>query len=305
MKTILLFLLILISIKSSAQVWVNPNAVWSFDYSGISEGGTFRWRYTHDSLIQGRTVQVLKCEKHQFVLDQFGQMHGNLQDFGNHYTSVSGDTVFYLKNDQFYVLYNFGANIGDQWIISENPNADFCNPISSVQVIDTGSVLINGQMKRTIKLETLTTGEFGIDGMAVEGIGLVSGSSNFGIFPGGRDCPGSGIITEWYMIDFRCFSDDVILSYNPSSVDCNYLTVSIDESDLELFNISPNPSNGIVKIDNVTCKTEIRLIDLSGKIVLVENISPGQNSIDLNNLLDGTYFIEIGNKRAKISKNNF
>ena len=47
-------------------------------------------------------------------------MNGNLQDFGNHYTSVSGDTVFYLKNDQFYVLYNFGANIGDQWIIAEN-----------------------------------------------------------------------------------------------------------------------------------------------------------------------------------------
>lgn len=304
MKIVLSFLLLLISIKSSAQVWVNPNAVWTYDYSGVAEGGTFRWRYTHDSIIQGRTVQVLKGEKHQFVLDQFGQMHGYLQYFGNNYTSVSGDTVFYLINDQFYVLYHFGANIGDQWIIAENPNADFCNPISSVQVIDTGSVLINGQMKRTIKLETLTTGEFGIDGMAVEGIGLVSGSSNFGIFPGGRDCPGSGIINEWYMIDFRCFSDNVILSYNPSSVDCNYQTVSIDESDLEIFNISPNPSNGIVKIDNVTCITKIRLTDLSGKIVLVKDISPEQNSIDLNNLLDGTYFIEIGNKRAKISKMN-
>ena len=92
-------------------------------------------------------------------------MHGAMQDYGSYFTSVSGDTVFYLNNNQFYVLYNFDASIGDQWIITENPNAEFCNPVSSVQVTDTGSVFINGQIRRTITLETLTTGEVGIDGI--------------------------------------------------------------------------------------------------------------------------------------------
>lgn len=296
---------ILLVLNTFSQVWVNPNAVWTYNYSGVAEGGTFRWRYTHDSIIQGRTVQVLKAEKHQFVMDQFGQMHGYFQAYGNHYTSVSGDTVFYLKNDQFYVLYNFGANIGDQWIVAENPNADFCNPVSSVKVSDTGSVLINGQIKRSITLETLTTGEFGIDGTAVEGIGLVLGSSNIGMFPGGRDCPLSGILNEWYMINFRCFSDDVLGLYNPGSFDCDYLTVSMNEKDLEQLTIFPNPSNGIIKIENVNSKTELRLTDLSGKMVLIQEISPEQNSVDISHLLDGTYILEIGEKRLKISKINF
>jgi len=53
---------ILLVLNTFSQVWVNPNAVWTYDYSGVAEGGTFRWRYTHDSIIQGRTVQVLKGE---------------------------------------------------------------------------------------------------------------------------------------------------------------------------------------------------------------------------------------------------
>lgn len=282
---------------------MNSNAVWTYDYSGISEGGTFKWNYTNDSIIQGRTVQVLTCEKHQFVMDQFGQMHGTMQDHGSYFTSVSGDTVFYLNNNQFYVLYNFGASIGDQWIIAENPNAEFCNPISSVQVADTGSVLINGQIKRTITLETLTTGEFGIDGIAVDGIGLVSGTSNLGLFPGGRDCPLSGIVTEWYSLDFRCFNEDVFGTYNPGSVDCNYLTVSMNEEELDELSIFPNPSNGIVIIENVFDNSDLLLKDLSGKIVLIKNCSPEQNVIDIGHLSDGAYFIEVGRKRAKIIKN--
>ena len=137
MRQLLFFVFILFSLKFNAQVWVNPNAVWSFDYSGISEGGTFRWRYTHDSLIQGRTVQVLKCEKHQFVWDKFGQMHGNLQDYGNHYTSVSGDTVFYLKNDQFYVhvgFNNFPIQIATSLMQKEQSSAYFVPDCHQIEI---------------------------------------------------------------------------------------------------------------------------------------------------------------------------
>lgn len=170
---------------------------------------------------------------------------------------------------------------------------------------DTGSVLINGQMRRTITLEMLTTGEFGIDGIAVEGIGLVSGSSNFGMFPGGRECPLSGIVTEWYMFDFRCFNDVILGIYNPGSVDCNYLTVSLNEEDLDEVYIFPNPTSRIIKIENVSFATDARIIDLSGQTVLIDDISPDQNTIDLSYLSDGAYFLEMGKKRAKILKINF
>jgi hypothetical protein len=151
-------------------------------------------------------------------------------------------------------------------------------------------------------LETLTTGEFGIDGIAVEGIGLISGTSNFGMFPGGRDCPLSGIVTEWYSCDFRCFDDDIQGTYNPGSVDCNYQTVSINDDNLEFSSIYPNPSNGFIKIENVSDHTTIRLSDLSGQTVLIDDISPDQNTIDFTHLSDGAYFLEIGKKRAKILK---
>ena len=301
MKQAFFLILIVLSIQSNAQVWVNSNAVWTYGYSGLTEGGSFRWRYMNDTVIQDRSVQVISCEKHQFVYDQFGQLQGNIINNGNYYTSVSGDTVFYLNNNQFYVLYNFGANIGDQWIIAENPNTTFCNSVSSVQVTDTGTFLINGQVKRTITLSTLTTGDLGMDGLVIEGIGLINGA-NFGLFPGVRDCPGSSVISESYEFDFRCFSDDSLGIYQQGILDCDYLIVSINESNSEVFSVYPNPSCETIQIKNLTVEKTFTISDFKGEKVIEKKIIPNHNYIDISELKNGIYLLNIGNQKIKFIK---
>jgi hypothetical protein len=66
------------------------------------------------------------------------------------------------------------------------------------------------------------------------------------------------------------------------------------------FSIRPNPSSGIFTIYSPNVKNEdvlIRVIDLSGKIVLIENFSiPGDkldHRIDLSSLTKGIYFVRI------------
>ena len=64
------------------------------------------------------------------------------------------------------------------------------------------------------------------------------------------------------MFDFSCFNDVILGIYNPGSVDCNFLTVSINDDNLEFLSIYPNPTSGIIKIENVSDATEARIIDL-------------------------------------------
>jgi hypothetical protein len=70
-----------------------------------------------------------------------------------------------------------------------------------------------------------------------------------------------------------------------------------------MFSLRPNPSNGIVTIYSSNVKNEdilIRVTDLSGKVVLTENLTITGDKLDhrmdLSSLTKGIYFIRIETK---------
>ena len=137
-----------------------------------------------------------------------------VNDFGDHYVYHSGDSVFHLENDQFHLLFDFGAQVGDEWLISID-TASFdplCGDSSFVKVIGTGIESLNGTNYRYLDLET------------------IPGSPKY-LF---------GRFSE-------CFEDNA-LTYNPTSGDYeHYLTqLQLGVYDLEgfIFQVNPNPTAG-------------------------------------------------------------
>ena len=87
-------------------------------------------------------------------------------------------------------------------------------------------------------------------------------------------------------------------------------TMGLADNSKELFQLYPNPTNGIVTISlaKSASKLNYQIIDYSGKIVLEQKLSDSQLfNVNVENLANGLYFIKIAMDEtvgfAKIIKN--
>jgi hypothetical protein len=65
--------------------------------------------------------------------------------------------------------------------------------------------------------------------------------------------------------------------------------------------IYPNPTNRFVNIE-VNAATPMQIINVEGQKILQQELISGKNTIDLNTLVSGFYFINIGDKKIKLMK---
>ncbi|WP_027418390.1 T9SS type A sorting domain-containing protein [Crocinitomix catalasitica] len=73
------------------------------------------------------------------------------------------------------------------------------------------------------------------------------------------------------------------------------------ENNETTFSIYPNPNNGIFKIDGVYAGEDLRIIDLTGKIVFEEQLKNTIETINISFLPAGIYFLAINHSKQKIS----
>lgn len=66
------------------------------------------------------------------------------------------------------------------------------------------------------------------------------------------------------------------------------------------FNFYPNPAYNVIQLDGVTPNTLVTIFDVSGKVVSESNLS--NNTVDVSNLLNGVYFIKVGEETKKFIK---
>jgi hypothetical protein len=108
MKKIFTLIAVLVSFALQAQTWIDSGAKWYFDWSGTLPGFD-KIEYVGDTMIQNRSVQKLEITSYMFApLELGGELISTWYNY--QYTYSSGDTVFYLVNGQFHVLYNFAAD---------------------------------------------------------------------------------------------------------------------------------------------------------------------------------------------------
>ncbi|MBQ6083469.1 MAG: T9SS type A sorting domain-containing protein, partial [Bacteroidales bacterium] len=112
----------------------------------------------------------------------------------------------------------------------------------------------------------------------------------------------------------RCYwlNGEQLLQFG--DIDCdeiynNYNDVA--ENDETGFKVYPNPTNGVITIeigDNETFQktslqaTEYTITNICGQIVMKGTISSETRQIDISNLENGMYFINVGDKSLKFVK---
>ncbi len=281
-------------------MWIDNGAEWHYDWDAIWWVGFDKFNYTGDTLIDGQFCQKIESVRYTFYPAYPGSpvIFEGTGALAEHYTYVSGDTVFWRDQGQFFVMLNFGAVPGDQWMVSTDPASGDCDDTSYTEVVDTGTVIINSTSYRYIDIQPTSNSPIGHVGRFVERFGNMS--SGFGYFsypfPSWVQCDSLTGIYEWGAFAFKCFSDDSFTLYNPSGEDCEYLWTHLDISEIgsQEFLIYPNPV-----VDDVTIQSNGKPYDLlisnsSGQILYSQyEISSSEYVVDLSRFESGIFFLRI------------
>jgi hypothetical protein len=290
--------LTLFSFNSFGQVWIDSGAVWHYDYWNIGYWGFSKYEYVKDTLVQNHNCQMITGESYSFANNQYGDVVILSHDYyPNQFTYVSGDTVFYLNNGEFFILYNFGASIGDKWVLSTSNPGGLCDDTSRIIVTDTGKIIINSIAYRFITVQPTSNSPLGLKGMYIERFGnLDSGFAPFQyLFPGGFQCDSMVYCPEWNFNKFKCFEDSSFTLYNPSLQDCEYyLTyLGIPETNRHELICYPNPTSGILNIDNTFHGDQlVEIYNYQGCLLRKFKLNSNLNSIDISDLKNGIYFLK-------------
>lgn len=290
MKKVFIIIFLSFTFIANSQVWISKGAVWHYEWSGVGSGGFERIEYVKDTLIDNKLCNKLVPINYQFVATQNHEIVLLRQDtLPSHFTYVSGDTVFHLVNDKFYVLYNFSAKPGDSWNIGVDTNMFKCSK-SFVKVDSIGTIVINSKTFRWISLSTLPNSSMGLYGKVIERFGAID---NY-LFPIDRNCD-PNVAADFNSYAFSCYQDDNFPLYNVINKNCEYLlTIGIPELE-QAFEAYPIPTKGKLYFSRESnCELFIRIFTITGKEVFSQHTM--SNEIDLSDFNDGVYFLRTDDK---------
>ena len=201
--------------------------------------------------------------------------------------SEDGIVYWWDKQSQSYTtLYNFNANIDDEWTINVG------NQSITVHVNGINNIEHNGEIYRVL---TINDADDIFSGEIICGIGHTTS-----FFPeellNNRDFDVDGMRCYW-------LNGEQLLQFG--DIDCDEIyniynnVVENEESGFEVY---PNPANEIITI-NIDNSAEFTITNICGQIVMRGVISNENQQIDVENLDNGIYFLNINNQVVKIIKN--
>ena len=289
MRKLFTFFVALMSVTVFSQEFAPIGAKWHYSQGTLNPNlETFKTIESKgDTLINGIDCRIL-IEVERITTDTTKTTY--------HYFSSRNDSVFFFKEDQFHLLYDFGAMPGDTITLGYYITHE---QLPLTMIIDSlSTVEIDGHQR---KVQHITSG----DGMIIEfGKQVISGigSTSF-LFP-----------TLDFSVDgpLRCYSDnDIGVFLNPfysgtnwGGVDCEQIittnvNVIVEPNKIKAY---PNPANDMVTIMNLHEPTHYRIFNIFGQVKTIGALDQN-HEIKLNNLSNGVYFIELNyNNQRKILK---
>ena len=202
-----------------------------------------------------------------------------------------GHTTVLLKPDIFSDYFDLTSYVNPaityyRWY-SNNTGANPGNDWWQVQVSDDGGnnwiyvennkTSDNSWRKFTFRVKDYVsiTDEFLIRFIASDSNFVVAGDTS------------GGSVVEAAIDDFAIYDQS-----NPTSILENIINIDI----------YPNPTTGVVYIDNFDNPLNIKVMNTLGEIVMEKQLSISDNKIDLSTYDKGIYYLEIISKKGKITK---
>lgn len=293
-KHILLFILSCFVLNNFAQTtpWIQSGATWYYQWDCDFMIRNNKIEYTHDTILYGKTCQVLKTTQSNYTASPpIGLISIQVSE---NYTYSNGDTVFYLVDTSFTILYNFGALPGETWDLGVDSNATDCTN-SIVKVDSISSTIIASNPHRVLYVSDSANSPVVISGTIIEHIGSMTY-----LFPTVRVCDSSAVV-DYCLISFACFSDSLEnYSVIPPGECENPYHVGINEQNpySNKILISPNPAYDQIYVNwNSIGNGTISLYNILGKLVLSKKLNQKTNeTINVSGLESGVYFIYLKNK---------
>ena len=192
---------------------------------------------------------------------------------------------------EFTTLYDFGAEVGDEWEIKVGTQT------IPVHVDAAQTVIYKSQEYKMLSIsdpDDIFTGDI------ICGIGHLTS-----FFP-------EKLMTKGYRVEgIRCFWQDGELVYQNGDQDCDEIYeqhhLGIDEIENEYgFVIYPNPSHDVLFVKTchgASLQSEYRITNMIGQTIMIGKIASENQQIDVSELTEGMYFISIGNEMMKFLKN--
>lgn len=280
------------------QPWVYDNAHWKYYFQETNLGPT-------TGLYE--TFKIGNVDKFGVLCDELVTIK-QYYEYTDHWQSItdtiivdtnytfksnSGDTIFWLENGVFQILYDFSKDVNETWVLSvSNEISPYdCNDSSTAIITTKNLTNIGGVSYRNIDLYTSFTGEqYQLRGTFNERFGLFDGEAY--IFPRKEvNCWDSEFST---LYGFLCYEDDS-LSYD---VNCDFL-LELNELDNSI-KISPNPFQSSLSIKGIDDCEKVTITDLRGTTIREFFTINELNSTSFEYLDKGIYFILIQQKNKQV-----
>lgn len=302
----LLMMLVVGAANGQTLEFAPVGAEWHYERQTMFTRGYIKISVTQDTIIEGHTCSVLQKEEHGY--NYYSQ---NLYHFdgGREYITQEDDSVLVYRKGRFYKLFDFGAVIGDSWVI---PGYLEDEEDGRVIMCGKGTEFVDGNELRYILIADVLGSPYGY-GNGINGDTL-SPPDTIKVFE--RIGPIDSYLFPEQETDFdyseggllRCYHDDIIdVNYSWPFVNCDYINdnnVGVDEnmvfSDYIIF---PNPTTKSIWI-SLSDKSPISICiyDIYGRIIYTE-VAAGSypHEINLDFLNPGMYCIIISNNKNTIS----
>lgn len=284
-------------VKAQAPIWIQNNAVWHYDFDNFAgTSGFLKTSYIGDTILNGQISQILATTRYSFLIDQNHISHlTDISQLDTNYTWNNQNQIFYWRENQFELLYDFTKIAGESYTIDSNEDATFfCNSTSTANVLGTGTVTYGNQNYPTMDLAYNEGDHTRLQGPINARFGNQSSFSTLSwLFPIDAMGCDPGIIVEYTQYHFRCFQDDG-LTVNPTNEECEYQLTHVGMGELNEngFLLYPNPAANFVTLVSPFEQNEVQIFNLAGQLVFSTQTINKLQELNLD-LSKGSYIMKV------------
>jgi hypothetical protein len=288
---------------ASAQVdtnaWAPRGATWLYKTATIVGLSYVKMTYQKDTFFLGKNLKKMVISTINYIGIPTNMVRAGESFWFNAYMYSANDSVFWLHNHQFQLLYVFNATVGSSWEIQPNTIFTCANRATATpNLITIRSVQQLLMANRTFTvIDANPQPSWTIGTKIVKNIGSVT---HLFPAPGNSNCPfpdGNMGNPDWLV----CYQDSIRGSLDFGNVgnpaNCASIITSNDDISQNRntrFAIFPNPLTSILNISNPNfIKIEhLSITDVVGNQQLRMDY-PNNGSVNIENLADGMYILTL------------
>lgn len=207
------------------------------------------------------------------------------------YLYEEGNVIYWWNKDlqEFTVLYDFGAEVGDEWETKVGQE--------SITVrVDAEKPYYDPNSGRTYRMLVVSDADDIFSGEIICGVGHTTS-----LFPERLMSRRGGFVVD----GLRCYWNDHELVLHASTDDCDaiYSEVhEVDETVADGFQIYPNPTDNQLFVITNTEKpsSPYRIVNVLGQTLMSGTLT--ESSIDVSALPKGLYFLTVNGQTVKLMK---